>query len=67
MRGGMAGMNNKEINEIIENYSPHKGFLDLSKKPEKLNKKTYAKILRTQNFSPEQNKHEEYFTSIWRS
>jgi len=53
-------MNTKEVNQIIENYKPRKGFYDLSKKPETLTKKEYAKVLHIQEFLVEQNKNIEY-------
>ena len=53
-------MNNKEANRIIENYKPHSGFHDLSKKPETLTKREYAKLLRIQNFLAEQEKDKKY-------
>jgi hypothetical protein len=60
-------MDNKEINQIIENYKPHQGFFDLSVKPKTLNKIEYAKILNTQNILVEQGNNIEYlkkFTPI---
>jgi len=60
-------MNNKTVNQIIDNYKPHKGFYDLSEKPKTLTKIEYAKILNTQNILAEQVKNEEYlmkFTPI---
>jgi len=53
-------MRNREINQTIENYKPHKGFYDLSEKPETLTKTEYAKLLNIQNFLAEQNKNIEY-------
>lgn len=53
-------MNKKEMILIIKNYKPHKGFFDLSKKPEQLSDYEYAKILKTQNFLAEQNKNIKY-------
>jgi len=53
-------MNNKEANQIIENYKPYKGFYDLSEKPETLTKIEYAKVLHIQEFLVEQNKNIEY-------
>lgn len=49
-----------EAKKIIENYKPHKGFFNLSKKPDSLNDIEYAKILKTQNFLAERNKQKEY-------
>ena len=40
----------QECEKIIREYSPYKGFFDLSKKPEGINRMFYAKILRWQNF-----------------
>ena len=60
-------MNTKEINQIINDYKPNKGFIDLSVKPKKLTKVEYAKVLNTQNILAEQVKNEEYlmkFTPI---
>jgi len=53
-------MRSEEINQTIENYKPHKGFYDLSEKPETLTKNEYAKLLNIQNFLAEQNKNIEY-------
>ena len=57
-------MNNKEANRIIENYKPHSGFHDLSKKPETLTKREYAKLLRIQNFLAEQEKDKKYIIKM---
>ena len=60
-------MNTKEINQIINDYKPNKGFIDLSVKPKTLTKVEYAKVLNTQNILAEQVKNEEYlmkFTPI---
>jgi len=57
-------MNNKEANRIIENYKPHSGFHDLSKKPETLTKMEYAKLLRIQNFLAEQEKDKKYIIKM---
>ena len=57
-------MNNKEANRIIENYKPHSGFHDLSKKPETLTKMEYAKLLRIQNFLAEQEKDKKYIMKM---
>ena len=48
-------MNNKEIKKLISEYRPHKGFYDLSKKPERLSDEEYAHIIKTQNFIASQN------------
>ena len=60
-------MNTKEINQIINDYKPNKGFIDLSVKPKNLTKVEYAKVLNIQNILAEQVKNEEYlmkFTPI---
>ena len=54
------GMNTKEINYIIKNYKPYKGFYDLSKKPNTLTKMEYAKVLKIQEFLAEQEKDKKY-------
>lgn len=51
-------MSNKEIRETISEYKTHKGFFDLSKKPNNLSDEKYAKILKTQNFLAGQNTSE---------
>lgn len=51
-------MNRKEMELIIKNYKPHKGFFDLSLKPKELSDMEYAKILRTQNLLASQNTSE---------
>lgn len=51
-------MSNKEIRKIISEYKPHKGFFDLSKKPNNLCDEEYAKILKTQGFLASQNTSE---------
>lgn len=53
-------MNKTEVNKVIENYKPHKGFYDLSEKPKTLTKLEYAKVLRIQEFLVEQNNNIEY-------
>lgn len=53
-------MNNKEAKAIIANYKPHRGFFNLSDKPEGLNDIEYANILKLQNFIAEQNEQREY-------
>jgi len=50
-----------EISSIIENYKPHPGFFDLSKKPKYLTEKQYAQVLYLQNFIAEENKRKEYY------
>jgi len=57
-------MNNKEANRIIENYKPHSGFHDLSKKPNSLTEMEYAKLLRIQNFLAEQEKDKKYIMKM---
>jgi len=54
-------MKSKEINSIIENYKPHPGFFDLSRKPKCLTEKKYAQILFLQNFIAEENKKKDYY------
>lgn len=51
-------MNRKEIELIIKNYKPHKGFFDLSLKPKELSDEEYAKILKIQGFLVTQNTSE---------
>lgn len=53
-------MNNKTINQIIDNYKPHQGFYDLSEKPKTLTKVEYAKVLNAQNILAEQGNNKEY-------
>lgn len=53
-------MNHQEVNAIIQNYHPHNGFFDLSKKPSTLTKNEYAKLIKLQNFLVEQNQNKDY-------
>ena len=53
-------MTNKEANQIIENYQPHKGFFDLSNKPDALTKIEYAELLQIQEYLSWQIKNKEY-------
>jgi len=53
-------MNKKEANLIIENYKPHQGFYDLSKKPETLTKMEYAKVLKIQGYLAWQENNKKY-------
>ena len=53
-------MNSKEIDRVIANYKPHKGFFDLSKKPDTLSKTEYAKILDLQNLIASENARRDY-------
>lgn len=53
-------MNVNQAKLIIENYTPHKGFFDLSDKPETLSIVEYASILKIQNFLAEQNQQSDY-------
>jgi len=53
-------MNRKEVNYIINNYKPIKGFYDLSKKPNSLTKMEYAKVLKIQEFLALQEKVKKY-------
>ena len=53
-------MNKKQADKIIENYKPHDGFFDLSKKPESLTIIEYAKALKTQNFLASYRGKEKY-------
>ena len=57
-------MKNKEINRIITNYKPHKGFYDLSAKPKTLTKIKYAKVLNAQNILAEAEKNKEYLMKM---
>ena len=57
-------MNKKEANLIIENYKPHPGFYDLSKKPETLTKMEFAKVLKMQNFLAEQERDKKYIMKM---
>ena len=57
-------MNTKEINQIINDYKPNKGFIDLSVKPKTLTKVEYAKVLNTQNILAEQEKNKEYLMKM---
>ena len=57
-------MNKKEANRIIENYKPHSGFHDLSKKPETLTKMEFAKVLKMQNFLAEQERDKKYIMKM---
>jgi len=56
----MGKMNNKKVNQIIENYRPCKGFFDLSIKPKTLAKDKYAKLLNIQNILAEAENNKEY-------
>jgi len=53
-------MDNKTINQIIDNYKPHKGFYNLTERPKTLTKVKYAKVLNIQEFLVEQNNNIEY-------
>lgn len=53
-------MTNKEVDMLIANYRPVKGFFDLSEKPEKLSKLEYAKIIEAQNMLVFQNNSQDY-------
>ena len=57
-------MTNKEADTIIEKYKPTKGFFDLSKKPAKLSKIEYAKILGSQNELVYYNNHKDYLNKF---
>ena len=57
-------MNTKEINQIINDYKPNKGFIDLSVKPKTLTKIEYAKVLNTQNILAEAEKNKEYLMKL---
>ena len=46
----VVDMKTKEVNRIITNYKPHKGFYDLSEKPKTLTKIEYAKALKIQEY-----------------
>ena len=48
-------MSKNEIKKIISEYKPHKGFYDLSNKPERLSDEEYAKIIKAQNLLASQN------------
>jgi len=48
-------MNKKTAENIIKEYHPHKGFFDLSKKPNDLDDVEYAKILELQNYLASEN------------
>lgn len=48
-------MTRARAQEIIKNYVPHKGFFDLSSKPQEINDVEYATILDTQNLLARQN------------
>jgi len=58
-------MKNKEANQIIENYKPHKGFYDLSKKPNSLTKIEYAKVLKIQEFLAGQETDKKYIMKMF--
>ena len=53
-------MKNKEAKKVIEEYKPHKGYLNLSVKPEKISNIEYAKILDSQNLLIRMEKEKEY-------
>ena len=57
-------MNNKENNQIIENYKPHEGFIDLSIKPKTLTKVECVKVLNIQNILAEAEKNKEYLMKM---
>ena len=57
-------MNIKTVNQIIDNYKPHKGFYDLSERPKTLTKIEYAKVLNTQNILAEAEKNKEYLKKM---
>ena len=54
-------MNRKEATDIIKNYKPEIGFIDLSEKPAGMDKMEYAKILQCQNYFIEVNKNIGYW------
>ena len=53
-------MKNKEVNQIIENYRPHKGFFDLTERPVTLTKVEYAKLLQIQEYLSWQEGNKKY-------
>ena len=53
-------MNTKEVNQIIENYRPHKGFFDLTERPVTLTKVEYAKLLQIQEYLSWQEGNKKY-------
>ncbi len=53
-------MTRAEAKKIIESYKPHKGFFNLSAKPDSLSDTEYARILKMQIFLTEQNKYKDY-------
>lgn len=53
-------MKTKEVNQMIANYKPHKGFYNLSEKPKILSRIEYAKVLGMQNFLAEQSNIIDY-------
>ena len=57
-------MKKLEVKKIIENYKPHSGFHDLSKRPETLTKMEYAKVLKMQNFLAEQERDKKYIMKM---
>ena len=53
-------MNNKEINRIIKNYKPYKGFYNLSERPKTLTTIEYAKVLKIQEYLAWQEGNKAY-------
>lgn len=53
-------MNSKDCKQIIDSYHPHKGFFDLSNKPNNLTLVEYAKIINVQNFLAAENEKADY-------
>ena len=49
-----------EVNKIIENYRPHKGFYDLTERPVTLNKTEYAKLIKIQEYLSWQEGNKKY-------
>ena len=50
----------KEVNQIIENYRPHKGFYDLTERPKTLTKVGYAELIKIQEYLSWQEGNKEY-------
>jgi len=53
-------MKKNEADRIIENYKPHSGFHDLSKKPNSLTEMEYAKLLKAQGYLAWQEGNKKY-------
>ena len=57
-------MTKKEVNQIIDNYKPHKGFYDLSERPVTLTTIEFAKVLKMQEYLSWQESNKAYLIKL---